>query len=572
MSRLLLVLSSIAVLLAGNRDGGVQAADVADVDRAFSEHLSAGEFGPALKLAERTPGERDRMLARLAMAQGRAGVRFGALNTISSMDSDSQRQAAYGTFANQPVFGGARGGASLADFDSLIQLIESTIAPDTWANAGGVGAIEPFPGGVYVDSAGTLKRLHDGSAEPSLLGLRRSAIVPGGNRDVRESSVLRKVSLTRLERQIQRRIPEGRRPDESMEVLAGLTRVKYLLVYPDSRDIVIAGPAGDWTVDREGRTVSAESGRPTLRLDDLVVVLRNALASEGRFGCSITPRRENLETVQAFLSESSAKPVRAGGRDAWLADLQKKLGVQDITVHGLNPGSHAARVLVEADYRMKLVGMGLEPGVLGVSSYLDMLEVSPGGSPPPMDVLRWWFTLNYDALRTTTTRDAFEWAGPGVKVLSENELLTERGERVHTGEARDLNQQFAQRFTEHFEELAVKYPIYAELRNVFDLALVAAIIRSEDLASQCSWEMTCLGDKGTYRVELGTAPKVVSSVINHRQIDRQRFVVGVSGGVLVDTRSVANRSDIKTDTYGLLKAERGSAVPPDLQRTAWWWD
>ena len=38
-------------------------------------------------------------------------------------------------------------------------------------------------------------------------------------------------------------------------------------------------------------------------------------------------------------------------------------GKQDIEVYGLDPRTRAAQVIVEADYRMKLVGMGLEAGV-----------------------------------------------------------------------------------------------------------------------------------------------------------------------------------------------------------------
>ncbi|MGE0758536.1 MAG: hypothetical protein AB7O38_16030 [Pirellulaceae bacterium] len=37
------------------------------------------------------------------------------------------------------------GGAALADFDTLIDLIQQTIAPDSWVDAGGTGAIESFP-------------------------------------------------------------------------------------------------------------------------------------------------------------------------------------------------------------------------------------------------------------------------------------------------------------------------------------------------------------------------------------------------------------------------------------------
>jgi hypothetical protein len=543
-----------------------------DIGQKFAAHLAAGEFGPAKQLANQGGSSRDRMFQQLSAAQSRAGARFGSLSTAADIGNDVQRQSAYSELSNHPVMGGGRGGAALADFDSLTELIKSTISPDSWDDAGGAGAAEPFPGGVYVDAAGTLKRLSDSSIDPTLIGLRKGAILSGGNRDVRQKSTLRKVSLTRLERQVQWLAAQGKNPDDAMKVLAGLTKIKYILVYPDTRDVVLAGPAGDWNTDAEGRLVNSETLRPTLRLDDFVVVLRNALTNHGRFGCSITPRQENLANVQSYLTESSKRSLRPGERDEWLAELRERLGNQEITVQGLDPRTHAARILVEADYRMKLVGMGLEPGVLGVRSYLDSIEVKPGASPPPMDVLRWWFTLNYDSVKTTEARDAFELLGPGVKVLSENEMLNELGERIHTGSAQNLNRLFAQSFTKHFEQLAAKYPVYAELRNVFDLALVAAIIRGEDLAEQCDWHLTHFGEQGTYRVELGTAPKQVASVINHRELDRKHFVVGVSGGVSVDTQSVASANSIKTDTYGLLKAERGTAAPPALAKTAWWWD
>ncbi len=51
----------------------------------------------------------------------------------------------------------ARGGGQQADFDSLIELIQSTIAPDTWEDVGGEGTIAGFPGGVFVDPAGVLR-------------------------------------------------------------------------------------------------------------------------------------------------------------------------------------------------------------------------------------------------------------------------------------------------------------------------------------------------------------------------------------------------------------------------------
>jgi hypothetical protein len=185
--------------------------------------------------------------------------------------------------------------------------------------------------------------------------------------------------------------------------------------------------------------------------------------------------------------------------------------------------------MVEADYRMKLVGMGLEEGVPEVPSYLAMIRLGPRQGAPAMGVLRWWFELSYDAVAAAKDRSAFALRGQGVKVLSENEHLTAEGQRVHTGESDDLNREFARNFTEHFEELAVKYPVYAELRNVFDLALVAALVREEGLAARCGWHMTCFGDADAYRVELRPAPQKVESVVGCRVINEIHVVAGVYG-------------------------------------------
>ncbi len=114
--------------------------------------------------------------------------------------------------------------------------------------------------------------------------------------------------------------------------------------------------------------------------------------------------------------------------------------------------------MVAADYHMKLVGMGLEQGVPGVKCYLDLIKIPHGGAPPPMSVLRWWFTLNYDAILAAKDRRAFAVCGQGVKVLSENERLSAEGQQIHTGESEVLNRQFARSFTENFEALSASIP------------------------------------------------------------------------------------------------------------------
>lgn len=539
-------------------------------DEQIAAHLAAGEFAPALAAVEKVAdaAERDRLLGKIAMAQAASGGRQASLATLGDMSSDLARKAALERF---PGPRGRFGGGIQADFEPLIELVTTTIAPTTWDEVGGPGSIDGFEGGVYVDSKGTLSKL-DSEVDRSLSLIRRSALAVGPSGNPRKAAGLRKISLTRLEREIQLLHALGRQPDEAMRTLAGLQRIKYLLVYPETGDIVIAGPAGDWRTNAEGRLVSSDGDQPLVMLDDLVVLLRNAMGEEGRFGCSITPRREGLEAAQAVNDRWSKQPLKPGQRGKWLEEMRSAVGLQDITVYGIDPRTRAARVLVEADYHMKLVGMGLEDGVLGVESYLDTITAKPGEPLPPMDVLRWWFTLNYDSLKTTEARDGFELRGPGVKVLSENELLDERGERVHTGKSDELNSRFAQSFTKHFEALSTKYPVYADLRNIFDLALVAAVIRSHDLPGQTGWHLTHFGEDGDYQPELGIAPKQVDTIINHRILSGNRVVAGVSGGVTVDARSLAAPKAVQADDYGLLQTEHRASGPKQLPRGAWWWD
>jgi len=377
------------------------------------------------------------------------------------------------------------------------------------------------------------------------------------------------VSLPRLEKQVQLRLAAGRAPTEAMQVLAGLERIRYVFVYPESGDLVLAGPAGDWTVDAENRVVSAESGRPVVLLDDLVVVLRHMQsAPDARFGCLITPRRQGLARMQAFLKQPAPSLRTAGQRNVWLQQLRSSLGMQDIEVYGLDPSTRAAAVMVEADYRM-------EEGTPGVTSYLDLIEIPPGGSPPPMSVLRWWFTLNYDAVLAGDQYQAFAVRGQGLKVLSENELLTQEGERIHTGKSEPPNRRFARSFTEHFDALCDKYPVYAELRNLGDLALVWALVREEQLAEKVGWHMTCFGGAGAYRVAAGAAPKAVETVVNDRVIrdaNKIHTIAGVSGGVRIDPTPLVARSAIQIDRYGTLAAGHATSAAKDLPPDAWWWD
>jgi hypothetical protein len=471
--------------------------------------------------------------------------------------------------------GAQQGGAANADFDSLIDLIVSTVSTDTWAeNGGGEAEIRPFPGGVLVDAAGTLQiktRSSDRGKDLSRLrGTAPSARAPE-LANARRASRLRYVSLPRLEREIARRQAARKPLDATMLTLAGLQRVHYVFVYPDSGDLVLAGPAGDWYIDADCRILSSDTGQAVVRLDDLLVLWRRGRdAADSYFGCSINPRQESLAKTQAFLASTSQRPLQPGQRKRWLGTLRATVGLQDIEVFGVDPASRVASVLVEADYHMKLIGMGLVDGVDGVESYLASIRLAPGELPPSMSVLRWWFTLNYDAIHSSPADDAFELSGQGVRVLSENEMLAEQGQRVHTGQSEPLNRQFAEQFTENFRFLAAKYPVYSELRNIFDLAMVVALVQSNGLLEKAGWEPGLLSSAEQLRLPQSPVPRQVETVINHRVINRRHIVAGVSGGVMVAPGDLLKGERITTVGKQLANSKR--EAPVDEAEGAWWWD
>lgn len=555
---------------------------------AFRASLASGEFSTAMAAAEQLPAEqRDAALRELAAAQKQVGAGDASLATVATIRDDRLRQDVLGQMfggalgtsggfagdARGTNPGNAQGGGVQPDFDSLIELMESTIAPETWRTAGGTqGEVKEHRSGVSVDAQGAMRPIVNGAELARLAALRRDAARGVETSNVRRSSQLRKVSLTRLERELQIRAAQGLPIEEELQTLAGLQKIQYVFVYPQSGDVVLAGPAGDWYLGRENRRLAVETDRPVVLLDDLITLLRREFTSGGEFGCSIDPTTEGIGRLTAFVTEASKKPLAPGGRLKWTDELGKRLGTQDVTITGINPTSHAAQVLVEADYRMKLLGIGKEESIVQVPSYLQIVADAKPKQPPALDLVRWWFTINYDALLTSTEHDVYELRGSGVKLLGENEFLAARGERVGTGRANTANQLFAANFTTHFAALAQKYPIYAELQNIFDLALVAAVLKHDGVCDRIQWQRTGLMSPAVYQTEQSPAPRTVETVAASRELSRTLIIATASGGVTVDVASIARSETMQVDGREQLTKVRQSQRPTNVPVRGWWWD
>lgn len=550
--------------------------------REVDKYLAHGEFSLALEQTSRLPATvADQTLNKIALAQMFGGAAQGAWRSAGQIQNGQLRnQTLGGMFQLQPTAEphAGRGGITAADYQPLIDLIQSTIAPDEWAETGnGDGTIQPWPAGVYVDAKGSLQRIKIGNSG-NLSGIAETLRTQPSGIEDSSTCELRVISLRQLERAAELAVARHEPLSPWITHLCGLTSIKYVVAQPERQDILLVGPAGPWKYDQDGRAIQIATGLPILQLDDLVTALRNARDWNGIFGCSITPRADRLAAAKEFLASTSLTGTR------FREELRTTLGQQDIEVFGIAPDSHLAQVLVEADYRMKLVGMGIEPSIPEVPSYFERVKLLPDGSAPPLDVARWWFTLNYDQLQVDEARLVYSFTGTGVKVLAETEFINAGGERIHTGKAIGPTKGFAEDFTKHFEKMARKYPIYNQLRGAFDLALVAAIIEREQLSARSGWEPTFFASESSgqglhHRAASSPTPKTVDSVMNHRVIRARNgnktqvhTLIGVSGGVHCDftgwmKSSAADQAQVQQPPESIREL-----FARETAGDRWWWD
>jgi hypothetical protein len=434
----------------------------------------------------------------------------------------------------------------------------------------GSSAVFAQTGGVDVDADGVLRTrtVHDPSGQLTRQRLAQAKATLAA--DLARPSKLRKVSLNRLEAALDEQIRRGGGPTEEMRYLAGLTRLQYVFFYPETNDIVIAGPAEGYFIDADGRVRGVETGQATLQLEDLVVALRAFgpnQAAVKKIGVSIDPTQEGLQRMQQFL-------VRIGGRAtpndtlAIVKGLQESLGKQTVTIKGVSPKTHFAQVLTEADYRMKLIGIGLEQPPVKITSYV--AKASPANVSRNA-LQRWYFKPNYDCVKVSEDDLAMELVGSGVHLVGADEMVTAEGLRVNSGRVDAASKAFVESFTRLYPQLAVKSPVYGQLRNLIDMAIAAAFIQRHDFYGQADWKMQVFGDEKVYSVETLNAPEQVETAVNAIWKGRT-LMTPIGGGVSIQPLVALNDDRVLADADGAVKETRSQIDLKAVAADNWWWD
>lgn len=418
-------------------------------------------------------------------------------------------------------------------------------------------------------NAGLLTRnaaLDWGNVSQRRIQAARASHAASLSQNIKKRTPLRYVSLNRLEQAI---IESNGVVTEEMQCLAGLTRIQYVFYFPESKDIVIAGPAEGWFPGFEGAMVSLSEGRPVCELQDLVVALRaygpGAEAPEV-VGCSIDPTEEGNARLQQFIRQFGGRDG-PGRREAFVHGLRESLGLQTVRVDGIPATTHAAMVMVAADYRMKRIGIGVERPPVPIQTFISQVDPARQAGNA---LYRWFFVPDYQSVLITEDRAGLELLGEGVKLVAEDEIVAATGQRTQTGKVAPASRAFSRSFTKEYPKLAKRSLVFAQLRNFVDMLVCAAHIRQQDFYSKADWSMEFLGDEGKYAVQTVNAPTHVEPVVGMREKGAY-FMAPIGGGVEIEPEIALKDGNVKVEDKGQVSSVRNN-VRIELKSGQWWWD
>ena len=481
-----------------------------------------------------------------------AGDSSSAIEAIRALPTD-QRMGWLSELHQSNSGQNPNGGASMADYTSLIGLIESVIDAE-WQSSGGTAAMLPYRQGVRIDPNGLIERLEPSKdALASLKTLRdlkkdsspkKVALDELG--DWQQSTPLRWVSLHQLDQQVAERVrgTSAKRASIAMELLGGLYRIDYLAYDKESKEWYLGGPAGNLVVNPSRELLNPETGLPPVLLEDLLGIAPHVLNNKGELGCTIDPDPQRLSAAHEMSKTTSAMRGIQKQPERWSEQWRKTLGRQHAKVVGLHQDSPTGYAMLLADVHMKRLGLGLETCPTQLKTYWQEKEsLASLNSASDSSMVRWWFSLTDHKIPVDPERKIYHFASSNVQVLSEGQMMNAKGERVSASSPDLAADAFAKKFSLHFDRLQRDYPVYGRLRHIADLSVALEIVRNE--IQQGHGKPFQAIDNPEVQPKLPVAPTEVDSIAATHRMPNGSMSVMISGGVAIHPTGLLRR--VKVD-------------------------
>lgn len=405
-------------------------------------------------------------------------------------------------------------------------------------------------GGVSIDANGLVNNVQK-SESAKLVQAQQAALQPIAE-DLQKASPARKISLKAINEAVANAKADGQTIPDAVAFLGGLTKIEFVVALPEQNDIVLIGPAEPWKIGNDGSPVGTVTGAPIMLLEDLATAIHTcAQAQRGPMSCSIDPTPEGMKNLHAFASRltPNMNPAKAAQR------IEQVVGNQSVRVMGVNPTTHFAQVMVSSDYQMKQISMGVRPAAVeNLPPFTKFVEFNTTGAQNAMP--RWWLAPNYGAVLRDQSGLTWQIQGGSVKTMCEADFYAGDGVRQQ-GKAKVASgyQKWADVMTDRYADLSKAEPVFGQLRNCMDSAVVGALIVKENM-------MRKVGNAFTDVTELTLSefnePKEVPCMA---AVNKARRVTIVCGGVDIDPWLILNNVQVKADLKSLsanVEFEEGS--------------
>jgi hypothetical protein len=393
----------------------------------------------------------------------------------------------------------------------------------------GVGFVSSAPG-VYLDLDGTVRRRQvDVKDELATMKARAKAAAEAG-----KAERLCFVSLPKTFAQAQALTEAGKPLPEELKYLGGLTQIRYVFVFPEEKDLVIAGPAEPWFVIDEQHAAGKRSGRAVMRLEDLVVAMRTVRdIGPGVFGCALDPDPGSLKAAEDVMVRMANR-----SRAERMQEITRAMGPQKVRIFGTAPDTRFAFACVAADYELKRYALGL--------AHSPLPNLGNGQDSSRSAANKWWFCLAYDPILVAPDGNAYGLRGPRLGVKAGGFDFDPRG-------ATEKAIAFAKRMSQNIEALAAAQPLFSDLQNLADLTVAAALIDRDRLDRRAKWDSSWLYDEKACPVTRIPVPKTAETIAN--------FTNGsiAAGGVVMTPARTMTDTPREKDEKGVLAGPREQA-------------
>lgn len=454
--------------------------------------------------------------------------------------------------------------ARITGLSLLIVLISTYCACD--ASAGiGLGQNQAV-GGVIIDPDGNV-RAATAAEQATMAGMLKQAVgQPVG--DLADSTAHRVISLNGLQNALRETHESGSKLSEELSFLVGMQRIETVVVDEENHDLLLVGPAEPWQAQDDGSVVGKHSGGSVVRLDDLVTAFRSVeqARQDGGIRCSIEPTAEGRQRLRSFLQNIKLRP---GQNPAFLeAGMRQAFGPQMVKLAGVPAKSRFARTLIASDFEMKRIAMGLtQSPVAGLPSYLQMAKNARQSSTQSP---RWWMACDYEPIARGAGGKVWQLSGQGVRTMTEEDIVTADGNVVSDGRKNPLAVKWADTMTQKFKELSIERPVFRDLRNAMDLAVIATLITQEQLDSRSGVDLSVLrGDDSDIETAEYYLPKSLEPQCSFIH-GRAGWTVTASGGVNLNAFGIAENQVPNEGLQTLVT--RVETQKEQSGKDRWWWD